>query len=52
MNLQGTLLLNKVRVESDLDSPGRLDIAEELIEQIMEHVFYCDVAQKNHSLRL
>ncbi|MFP7231648.1 hypothetical protein SFC70_06730 [Bacillus subtilis] len=39
-------LLNKARVESDLESLGCLDIAEELIERMMEDVFYSDVAQR------
>ncbi|MDU0813884.1 hypothetical protein [Bacillus siamensis] len=39
-------LLNKTRLESDLESLGCLDIAEELIEKMMENVFYSDVAQR------
>ncbi|MEA1024261.1 hypothetical protein U6Z35_17760 [Bacillus subtilis] len=39
-------LLNQARLESDLDSLGCLDIAEELIEKMMEDVFYSDVAQR------
>lgn len=39
-------LLNKTRLESDLESLGCLDIAEELIERMMEDVFYSDVAQR------
>ncbi|WP_443091937.1 hypothetical protein ACTU3M_21120 [Bacillus subtilis] len=39
-------LLNQARFESDLDSLGCLDIAEELIEKMMEDVFYSDVAQR------
>ncbi|MED5048625.1 hypothetical protein P9738_08070 [Bacillus siamensis] len=39
-------LLNKSRLESDLESLGCLDIAEELIEKMMENVFYSDVAQR------
>ncbi|MCY7931727.1 hypothetical protein [Bacillus inaquosorum] len=39
-------LLNQARLENDLDSLGCLDIAEELIEKMMEDVFYSDVAQR------
>ncbi|TYS21918.1 hypothetical protein FZC71_16900 [Bacillus subtilis] len=39
-------LLNKALLESDLESLGCLDIAEELIERMMEDVFYSDVAQR------
>ncbi|MCY8207022.1 hypothetical protein [Bacillus subtilis] len=39
-------LLNRARLESDLESLGCLDIAEELIEKMMEDVFYSDVAQR------
>lgn len=39
-------LLNQVRLESDLESLGCLEIAEELIEKMMEDVFYSDVAQR------
>lgn len=42
-------LLNKARLESDLESLGCLDIVEELIEKMMEDVFYSDVAQTSHS---
>ncbi|BDG78781.1 hypothetical protein BSF_05100 [Bacillus subtilis] len=39
-------LFNRARLESDLESLGCLDIAEELIEKMMEDVFYSDVAQR------
>ncbi|MDX6158081.1 hypothetical protein SIA70_18475 [Bacillus subtilis] len=39
-------LLNKAQLESDLESLGCLGIAEELIEKMMEDVFYSDVAQR------
>ncbi|MEH7742904.1 MULTISPECIES: hypothetical protein [Bacillus] len=39
-------LLNQVQLESDLESLGCLEIAEELIEKMMEDVFYSDVAQR------
>ncbi|MCY8977767.1 hypothetical protein [Bacillus atrophaeus] len=39
-------LLNRARLESDLESLGCLDIAEKLIEKMMEDVFYSDVAQR------
>ncbi|MCY7886924.1 hypothetical protein MOA93_17790 [Bacillus spizizenii] len=39
-------LLNRARLESDLESLGCLDIAEELIEKMVEDVFYSDVAQR------
>ncbi|MCY8927256.1 hypothetical protein ABE202_14965 [Bacillus subtilis] len=39
-------LLNQARLERDLESLGCLDIAEELIEKMMEDVFYSDVAQR------
>ncbi|MBA5715619.1 hypothetical protein DT035_12495 [Bacillus subtilis] len=39
-------LLNKARLENDLESLGCLEIAEELIEKMMEDVFYSDVAQR------
>ncbi|WP_041521479.1 hypothetical protein [Bacillus sp. JS] len=39
-------LLNRARLECDLESLGCLDIAEELIEKMMEDVFYSDVAQR------
>ncbi|CAF1717744.1 hypothetical protein NRS6084_00039 [Bacillus subtilis] len=42
----GINLLNKARLESDLASLGCLEIAEELIERMMEDVFYSDVAQR------
>lgn len=38
-------LLNQAEL-SDLESLGCLDIAEELIEKMMEDVFYSDVAQR------
>ncbi|MED3385091.1 MULTISPECIES: hypothetical protein [Bacillus] len=39
-------LLNQVQLESDLESLGCLEIAEELIEKMMEDVFYSDVVQR------
>ncbi|MCW0120739.1 hypothetical protein [Bacillus subtilis] len=39
-------LLNQARFENDLDSLGCLDVAEELIEKMIEDVFYSDVAQR------
>ncbi|MGY0431668.1 hypothetical protein [Bacillus subtilis] len=39
-------LFNRARLESDLESLGCLDIAEELIEKMMEDVFFSDVAQR------
>lgn len=39
-------LLNRARLEIDLESLGCLDIAEALIEKMMEDVFYSDVAQR------
>lgn len=39
-------LLNRARLESDLESLGCLEIAEELIEKMIEDVFYSDAAQR------
>lgn len=39
-------LLNKTRLESDLESFGCLDFAEEFIGKIMEDVFCSDVVQR------
>ncbi|MEC0768486.1 hypothetical protein [Bacillus atrophaeus] len=39
-------LLNQARLENDLESLGCLDAAEELIEKMIEHVFYIDVAER------
>ncbi|WP_369888449.1 hypothetical protein [Bacillus halotolerans] len=42
----GINLLNKALLEGDLESLGCLEIAEELIEKMMEDVFYSNVAQR------
>ncbi|QCT28777.1 hypothetical protein [Bacillus velezensis] len=39
-------LLNRARLESDLESHGCLDIADELIEKLIELVFYYDVTER------